>query len=447
MVAASFLIFPGILAAQETYQLVDNRRPEDTVQVKVTVATQGVVQGASLHDKKGQKVEMSVRAQLAYEERALTTGVEQTTVRRYSAASAQMVVGEHAETNALDPQRNVIVATLDQTARLSSPVAPLTRQEFDLLNAPACSLAVYGLLPNEPVAIGATWRPAADKLAGVLRLDHVGVNQTQMKLVDVARGLARMQLTGSIKGSVDGATTEMLLTGDVRYDLRWNHVTWLQLNIQENREEGPISVPYVVRADVRMLISPIAGESKVGQIPASIATGQKNRFDTLRYASESAGLEVLHHNAWHVTAEDGRRATLRLIDKSKVVAQCNISRLPNLPAGKQLALEEFRGDIRKALGDQFGEFESAKKLPGPDGVQTLRVAARGIVAGIRIRWIYYHVSDSSGRRAAYVFTLSDEMTQKFAARDQLMVDSIRFAEIGETSPSAVETANVPQTQR
>jgi hypothetical protein len=447
MVTASLLILPRILAADETYQLVDNRQPDDIVQVKVTVATQGVVQGASLRDKKDQKVEMSVRGQLAYAERLLTAGPEQTTVRSYSTASAQMVVGEHAETNALNPQRNVIVATQDQTARLWSPVAPLTRQEFDLLNAPACSLAVYGLLPRQPVAIGATWRPAADKLAGVLRLDHVGVNQTQMKLVDVARGLARIQLTGSIKGSVDGATTEMLLTGDVRYDLRWNHVTWLQLNIQENREEGPISVPYVARADVRMLISPIQGESEVGQIPASIATERKNRSDTLRYASAVAGLEVLHNNAWHVTAEDGRRATLRLIDKSKVVAQCNISRLPNLPAGKQLALEEFQADIRKALGDQFGEFESAKKSPGPDGLHTLRVAARGIVTGIPIRWIYYHVADSRGRRAAYVFTLSDEMTEKFAARDQLLVDSIRFAETGETSVPPVETANAPQTQR
>ena len=444
-VAAGLLILPATTAAQETYALSDQRRPEDVVQVKVTVATQGVVQGAQLRENENEKVEMSVRGQLAYEERLLTVGAEQKAVRAYTTATAQMVVGEHAESNTLDAKRNVVIATLDQRARLSSPLAPLTRQEFDLLNAPACSLAAYGLLPGKEVVIGTTWRPKADKLADMLRLDHVGVNQTQMKLVDVARGLARMQLTGSIKGSIDGATTNMTITGDIRYDLRWKHLTWVQLNIQESRETGPISVPYVVRADVRMLISPIEGESQVASIPASIAS-QRNTADTLRYNSAAAGLEVLHNKDWHVTGEQGRSATLRLIDNSKVVAQCNLSRLPDLPAGKQLALEEFQADIRKALGEQFGEFESARKSPGPDGMQTLRVSARGLVSKVPIRWIYYHVSDPNGQRAAYVFTLSDEMTEKFAARDQLLVDSVSFNESGKPAES-IETAARSRSQR
>ena len=75
-------------------------------------------------------------------------------------------------------------------------------------------------------------------------------------------------------------------------------------------------------------------------------------------------------------------------------------------------------------------------------MQTLRVSARGLVSEVPIRWIYYHVSNSSGQRAAYVFTLSDEMNEKFAARDQLLVDSLRFDE-----SDAVETAAQPRSQR
>lgn len=452
IVTAGLLSWQGISLAQEsqeTYELRDNRQANDTVSVKVTVATQGVVEGAKLKDE--EKVEMTVRGQLSYQEKLITAGADQVAIRNYDAASAQMVVGKHAETSTLDPQRNVVLASTQTGARLYSPVAPLTRQEFDLLNAPACSLAAYGLLPSQPVSVGSVWRPTADQLAAVLRVEHVGVNQAQMKLVDVSRGLARMQLTGSVKGSVDGASTDMLISGDIRFDLRWKHLTWVQLTIQENRSEGPISVPYVARADVRMLIAPVEGDSTVAKVPAAIAKQNANQSELLRYTSESIGFELLHNKDWHVTGEQGRRATLRLINRDKVVAQCNISRMNSMPTGKQLSLEEFQADIRKALGEQFAEFESAKKTPSNGGGQTLRVAARGIVAKIPIRWIYYHVTDAAGERAAYVFTLADELTEKFAGRDQLLVDSIQFAAgqqpTNEGATESVETAAKPQARR
>jgi hypothetical protein len=446
VVTAGLLSWQGISTAQEMHDLRDSRTANDMVAVQVTVATQGIVEGAKLKDEK--KVEMSVRGQLAYHEKLVTTGADQVAVRNYSKATAQMVVGQHAETNSLDAQRNVVVASTRDNARIYSPVAPLTRQEFDLLNAPACSLAAYGLLPTKPVAIGSTWRPTSDQLAAVLRLEHVGVNQAQMKLVEVARGLARMQLTGSVKGSVDGATTNMLVTGDIRYDLRWKHLTWVQLSIQENRGEGPISIPYVARADVRMLIAPIEGDSDISAVPPAIARENPNQSEMLRYASESIGFELLHNSNWHLTGEQGRRATFRLIDKDKIVAQCNISRLTTMPTGKQLSLEEFQGDIRKALGEQFGEFESAKKTPSKAGGQTLRVSARGLVSEIPIRWIYYHVTDANGERAAYVFTLSDDLTEKFAGRDQLMVDSVQFVAMQTPSEQpAAETAATPPSRR
>ncbi len=448
IVTAGLLLWQGSLSAQETYDLRDQRHADDVVGVKVTVATQGVVQGATIEGKEDQKVEMSVRGQLAYDERLVTTGQQNISIRNYTTATAQMVVGKLAETSALDAQRNVVIATDGEGARVFSPISPLTRQEYDLLNAPACSLSAYGLLPSKPVSVGSQWQPSSAQLADVLRLDHVGVNGAQVQLVDVARGLARMKLTGTIKGSVDGATTDMVLSGDIRFDLRWKHVTWIQLKIQEERGEGPVSVPYSARADVRMLIAPVEGTSPVAEVPASIAKQGTGQNEILRYASDLAGFEVLHNKDWHVTAEQARRATLRLIDKDKVVAQCNISRLPRLPTGRQLALEEFQADIRKALGEQFGEFESAKKSPGPDGVQILRVAARGIVSKVPIRWIYYHVGDAQGQRAAYVFTLSDELSETFAGRDQLLVDSIRFAESPEpTTVDTPGTASAPQTRR
>lgn len=441
-VTAGLLILAGQLAHAETYDLRDLRQPDDEVTVKITVATQGAVQGATMKAGDEEQVDLTVRSQLAYEERLIATAPTLRSLRQYETAQSQIVIGQHAETNQLDPSRNVIVANTKGNAHLYSPVGALSRQELDVLKVPTCSLACYGLLPGKPVSLGQSWRPSVEALTNVLRLDHVGVNKTAVKLVDVARGLARMQITGTLKGIADGATTDIQLSGDIRYDLRWKHLTWVQLTIQERRDVGPVSVPYVARADVRMLVSPLEGESRLSAIPQEIAQQDAPQAAHLRFASETAGLEILHDRHWHLTEERPQRATFRLIENGKVIAQCNLSRLPALPNGKQLALEEFQSDIQQALGDQFAEFESATKNVRNDGQPALRVTARGIIEGVPIRWIYYHVSNPSGQRAAYVFTLADELQEKFAQRDRLLVDSIRF-----TAANARTAANNKPTEQ
>ena len=48
---------------------------------------------------------------------------------------------------------------------------------------------------------------------------------------------------------------------------------------------------------------------------------------------------------------------LRFVDSGDLLAQCNISDLTPLPTGKQVGLEAFQQDVRRAIGERFEQFE------------------------------------------------------------------------------------------
>ena len=96
--------------------------------------------------------------------------------------------------------------------------------------------------------------------------------------------------------------------------------------------------------------------------------------------------------------------------------------------------------MRRALGNNFGEFVEAKQSVDSAGHRVLRVVVNGVVHGksaeVPIRWIYYHVADEQGRQAALTFTVEQEALERFADADRAMVDSLRFATSWRRGPLA-----------
>jgi hypothetical protein len=118
-----------------------------------------------------------------------------------------------------------------------------------------------------------------------------------------------------------------------------------------------------------------------------------------------------------------------------VIAQCNIIRLKDLPAGKQLGLEEFQADVQKALGEQFVEFESAGRKQRKDGYDVIRVSAAGIVSKIPVRWIYYHITSPEGKRANIVFVLDRENLGKLGSDDVIAASSLGLTLASDALPN------------
>ncbi len=345
-----------VVAQSRPVSFADGRQTTEAFQVRATLQMVGKLKSPAqdLED-----VPTSATAQVRYQEVVLDHRADQIkSVRTYALAEAELRAGGHLEKNQLSSNVRTVVAQLgEQNLELVSTTGNLTRTELETLTFPGDSLAVYRLLPKTEVAEGDQWSHSSADLATLLNLEHVGVNEVKSQFVKVENGLAIIHTTGSLKGRAAGVATSMRLTAECRYDLRWKRINWLHLRVREDRDESPEAPGFAVDAEIKMLIQP-AEPNSAPQL-ASVTTEISERQRLLRYESENAGFKLLHPRRWHMLDEAARHSTWRVVDGDAVVAQCNVIRLKDLPAGKQIGLEEFQTDVRKALGEQFVEFEQA----------------------------------------------------------------------------------------
>ena len=438
----SWLLFmPGsrlAMAEGPTYALVDGRRSGDLSQVKATLQVVGKLHSPSetLHE-----VPLAASCQVSFQDLfgAKAGQLSGASARQYDTAVAELRVGNHEESTQLPANLSTIVAAQREAAiEFVSPHGPLSRKELDTITLPGDALAVYRLLPGHPVAEGQQWKSDPEDLAMLLNLEHVGVNETKSELVKVENGLAQMRITGLVKGRASGVATELRITGDYRYDLKWQHINWLQLRINEQRDESRVAPGFAVDAELRMLIKPMRPRDvapslqNVGEISA--------RDRLLRYESASAGYRILHPRRWHLVDERPRHASWRIVEGDDIIAQCNAIRLKDMPAGKQLALEEFQSDIQKALGDQFGQFEAADQKQRDDGNQILRVAVRGVASEVPVCWVYYHIANQQGQCANLVFVMDVEEIKKLGKDDMVAATTVAITASANTLPE------IPQSQ-
>src|SRR5690606_6270243 len=125
-------------------------------------------------------------------------------------------------------------------------------------------------------------------------------------------------------------------------------------------------------------------------------------------------------------------AVLRLLDRGSLVAQCNISPIPSVPAGEHTPLERFQADIQTSLGEKLKTIQPAEKLPSTDGRIVYRVVAEGEAAELPMQWIYYLCASPSGKQLSLVFAVESQLLETLDSQDRKIVQSLRF----DDSPSA-----------
>lgn len=121
---------------------------------------------------------------------------------------------------------------------------------------------------------------------------------------------------------------------------------------------------------------------------------------------------------------------MKLIENNQAIAQCNIGQLPKMEPGSHLTAEGLEVDIRAALKERFEELLETTEKVTASGLRLLRMEVSGTQEQIPIRWIYAHLSDDSGRRAALVFTLAAEYAEQFAGNDLQILDNFQFMPTG-----------------
>ena len=324
----------------------------------------------------------------------------------------------------------------------------LTRAELDLLEVPGSSHLVTALLPDKPVNVGDRWPLADDHLAHMFNLEGVSTQDLQGELKSVEKDEARMELSGKLLGSVDGVITELSIRAKYTFDLQQRRITWVALAIQENRPAGLAAPGLQVTARLRMAVGPAAPPRFL--VPEAVS--QLNREGSaagalLEYRSPGEDFVLLLDRHWYVMQQQPQLSVLRWVEDDQFVAQCTLKSLPALGDKKPPTLADFQRNIKRALGESAQQVVDAREAELVDGLRSLKVIVSGRVGDAPIQWIYYHLSHSSGRCLACVFTLSAEEVERFGGEDITLASSLLFLDEPTEPAAPVKAAAADAVQR
>ena len=435
-----FTILPAILVAAfpsgkmvkaaETWVLRPKRDPITINRVEAALEVEGDL--TVVDENKVKRLKLQVAANLHYDERSFDQPKDPDgplhSMRYYRTASAAIrVEGDTVRSTLSEDRRLIGVQTTAAGVTLFSPSGSLTRDELDLIDSHGNSLLLDRLLPEEPVAIGDTWEHPGNLVAALLRLDAVDRVDVQSKLAKVENGIALVETEGHVSGAIGGVSTEMDLTAKYQFNLDSGRIVWFGLLVQEKRSVGHVASGLDVVARLQMSISQISDSPQLTNAALRdtplVPTDDLTR---LSYESPEGSWRFLNDRRWFITSDEDDRAVLRLIDRGELVAQCNIASLDKVEPDGLIDLTQFQDDVRRGLGDNFGQFVSAGQRPNEANYRVFRVVADGQSHDVPIRWIYYMLADQYGHQAVFAFVVEGNLIERFGRSDQQLLDSVRL---------------------
>lgn len=435
-----FLVGPAAAVAADAYELTESATDGRVYSIHTDVVVNGQFQ-TPVKDKDPRKWSVDSQATYDYRETRLEgTGRDAAAFRSariYATAQTNIKVDQNVSSRRLHPQIDLLVVTGRQDGvEVFSPSMLLRRDDIDLLSTPGDSLALLALLPRNQVEVEEKWNAetwAAQMFADV---DAVSKADIVCQLASVSGGLAKVTFTGVIEGATSGAPTKVSLTGHYLYSLSQKCISALEVQQTEVRSVGAISPGMNVVAKVSMSRQP--GGSKQGFEPAQLAVIPLNPSTSqLRLVYDSPWrVRFLHDRNWHVFHQTDRLAILRLLEKGRLVSQCNVSSIAPAEPGSHTSESQFQSDIRTSLGDRLKKITKAEQLTPGNGDRRFiyRVVATGEANGRQLNWIYYLVAHSSGRQISLVFAVDAGDLAGLSERDVEMVLSLEF--LPERAPTA-----------
>ncbi|HEY5316092.1 MAG TPA: hypothetical protein VIK18_26425 [Pirellulales bacterium] len=438
-----FGITAPILMADEPGLLRSSLEPGAMTHIDVLLEVGGDLKLTEAGKIKSLK--MSVVGKLAYDEKRLPTQTDSAgarAVRHYTAAEATIKVEKGMLKPHLRADRHLVAALEEKTQlELFSPQGPLTREELDLIDVPANSLLLDRLLPAEPVKVGDHWRHDDPLLTLLLGLDAISASDVHSELKEMDATAARMELSGNVQGAIGGVSTELELKGRYKFNRAQGTVTWVALLIEEKRSIGHVGPGADVVAKLQMTVTPTTGVPELAdEALANLALEGKPEQAVLEYRSPGGRWSMQHDRRWHVMTDKADSMAMRLIERGDLLAQCNVSQLPQAEPGKQPSLARFQEDVQRALDKDFKRFLHASETRNSLGYSIYRVVAEGVVSDLAIEWVYYLVADSHGQQVVYAFTIEPALSGRLADADLAIVESLVFKD-------PIDTAAEPKIAR
>jgi len=370
-------------------------------------------------------------------------------VRHFFSAASELSFDRDGDTRrSLAPATSTLVVASSPAVTHFAPDSLLTREEAELLAIAFDPLLIDRLLPPAGSA-SAEWRPSADLVAALLAIDTVGRPVDDAKVAPTgdspdpaAAGplLARVEtatdsdaaakliVTGTVHGAVDGVPTTIRVDGSYEIDATGRRIKNGVVHLREKRLAGHVSPGFECEASFQMARRPAAGSQAVPAADAGVLSGMEAAWArvldgrctgtprSLRFQDPDRRFTLVHDARWRAVADDARGLVLRMVDDGALLAECTVSPLP--PGESGMPIEEFRRDIERSLAGRLGRFTASDEQPATESAgRVLRVVSEGTIDGVPLEWRHYLTEDGRGSRTAVTFTVERRFADRFGRAD------------------------------
>jgi hypothetical protein len=373
---------------------------------------------------------IKAKSTIDYDEQFVTTARLQgcKSYQHFHEASSEIQIDRNVTKTTLREQcRDILRLGSDQGVLTTCTDAPLFAAERDLVELPINTMFLEELLTDQEVNVLDKWSLSSEASCRLLNLDAIHEGKLLVCLVDADAKTAQLEINGTVAASVRQVPTSIAVEAKAQLDRQSGTIAWLAANLDETREISESEPGFHVMAQIRLKRMPI--DEMTSGLTLERVAGRVDGPDSigiLQFQSDLGYYRFLASRKWSTYRDNGEEATLRFVVSNRVVSQCNVTNMIDFEPGRQLSMDGFLIDVKKALSANSIEIvESAEKISA-NKLRLLRVVSRGTIQGVDIRWIHYHVSNDNGRRLVLAFTLNEANLDLFAAEDEQILGAFEL---------------------
>jgi hypothetical protein len=310
----------GTAPAQDAYTLGEKFEPGHASKVDVVVKLTGKLAVPLQKGKAPELVTLSGASRVTYDERLFPPDTPKTlkSVRAYREVQFVRNVGNTKQDADIRPSvRRMVVIKSDGRRAPFSPDGPLTWGEIDVVRTDVFNpAAIPGLLPAGPVKKGQTWKASPETVAELTDMEKVEEGEITVELVGVTevggKRLARLQVSGTVKGVNADGPSRQKLEGTAYFDLGDGFLTYLSLKGTHDLLDGNGQTAGRVEGLFTMT------RSRLEKLPPDLSDASLRGLELsptpentlLLYDDPRLGVRFLYPRGWRVGAVQGKQVTL-----------------------------------------------------------------------------------------------------------------------------------------
>jgi len=416
----------NVIEAANSISIVDTMDPEKATRIDYALKIEGTLNTPSTTGTSDWSLKSS--GNFVFDQRRFVSdeagpfGIR--AVRRFDTAKTDSVVGKDHQTAIVLPNQAAMIqiyGTGNQLLQLS-PDVRLTRSQVDLLQIPCDPIVATGLLPARNLKDqGEKWNADSWVIPMLAGVDAAVDQSANCKLKSLTASEAVVEFEGTADGAVVGSATKVKLKGELVYDRTGKFIRSFKAVQSEKRQPGPFSPGLNVEATIEWKQTLLPA---VSNLPATMPENVPDERQLLLTLATPGRVLMLHNRDWHVFHETAEMVMLRMSHDGGLVAQCNVSPSPSVPAGEHTSEQEYLAEVQSALAERKGAVKSSKIHDDINGWRIHHVRAIGKASEKALIWDYFLCTAKSGQQLSMIFSYAEEDEKVVAGSPEQMLGTL-----------------------